>query len=114
MATSAITEEVKRKLEYIIKIAGEAEALLEDINVNPANYELMEMLQVQSEMVGVLLDQLRSGKSNNDQVVDSRFKRTAQKFLELKRAELAIDLDEVEMNYVDELKNKDYRPSTRK
>jgi porphobilinogen deaminase len=107
MAQSAIIDEVLRKLDYVEKIANEAKELLADLTVNPGNYEIVDQLQQQSEIINLLLDQLRAGKTSGDQFVESKFKQIGRKYLDMKRAELALEVDELDLDVVDSIRNKD-------
>ncbi len=104
---SAIVEEVLRKLDYVEKITNEAKRLIENLDVNPGNYDIVEQLQQQGEIINILLDQLRSGKSSGDQVVESKFKSIGRKYLDMKRAELALEVDELDLDVMDGIRNKD-------
>ncbi len=103
---SAIRDEVLRKLDYVEKITHEAKQLISEMEVNPKNYDVLEMLQVQSELINTMLQQIKSGKSTQDPEMESKFKRIGKKYLDLKRAELAIDLDEVDLDVLDDLRPK--------
>lgn len=54
----------------------------------------------------VLLEQLSSGKKSTDPEVETRFKKVGKQYLELKRAELALAMDEVDLDVLDTIKNR--------
>ena len=103
---SAVKDEVLRKLSYIKKITGEAESLLTETEINPDNFNAMEMVQTLTEMVGVLLQQIKGGKSSEVTHVESRFKQIGKQYLDIKRAELALQMDEVDLDVLDGIKNR--------
>lgn len=103
----AIVDEVLRKLEYVEKITHEAKTLLEDLHVTPGNYEVLEQLQQQGELIQVLLQQLSTGKVSTDRVVEDKMKKIGRKYLEMKRAELALEVDELDLDVIDNIRNKE-------
>lgn len=106
MSSGAVKEELLRKLGYVKKITGEAEELLKDSNVNPDTYELVDTVKMLTEMNGLLLEQIRSGRPSEDPAVESRFKQLGNQMIEIKRAELALSMDQVEIDVLDRIKNK--------
>lgn len=103
---SAIKEEVLRKLSYVRKITGEAEVLLKSTDINPATYELVDTVKMLTDMNNLLLDQIRLGKPSGDTEMESRFKKIGNKYIELKRAELAIEMDAVDLDVLDGIKGR--------
>ncbi len=103
---SAVKDEVKRKLGYIRKITGEAEALLDETEINPGNYDMLETVKILADMNNALLEQLRTGKKSADPEMESRFKQIGKRYLELKRAELAISMDEIDLDVLDDIKSR--------
>ncbi len=107
MAQSAILDEVLRKLDYVERITTEAKALLTDMKVSPDNYQVIEQLQQQSEIINLLLDKLRTGKKGEDPALESKFKAIGRKYIEMKRAELGLEMDELDLDVLDGIRGKD-------
>lgn len=102
---NAVQQEISRKLDYITRIAGEAKDLVNESGLATAqSQDLLETVNVQAEMISVLLTKLVSGKGESDPEVNSRFRSAAKKYIDLAKAEIAIEMEEADVDYLEGLK----------
>ncbi len=105
---SANKNEIIRKLEVVKQMINEAEALVKEIPEFDAG-KVLDMVSTQTELIQVLLESLANGKIQMDPEVDERFLKAARSMLNLKKAELKIEMDAIEAEYLARMKNKNYK-----